>query len=209
MYTPSHFDESRPEVLHDLIAKHPLGMLVSHGPLGLDANHLPFELDLSGGGEGVLRAHVARNNPLWQQLANGAEVMVVFRAEAGYISPSWYPSKHESHRQVPTWNYRVVHAHGRITIRDEEKYVRGLVARLTRKHEADQPKPWKMGDAPPEHIDQLLQAIVGIEVAVSRWEGKFKLSQNRETRDRLAAADAASEHGNPALGQAMRTAGAA
>ncbi|ABM94997.1 FMN-binding negative transcriptional regulator [Methylibium petroleiphilum] len=207
MYLPRHFEEQRPEALHDLIDKHPLGMLVTHGSDGLDANHVPFELDAGEGPHGVLRAHVARNNPLWQNVAQGDEVLVVFRAQDAYISPNWYPSKHEAHKQVPTWNYRVVHAHGRITVHDDERHVRGLVARLTRRHEADQPRPWKMGDAPPEYIDTMLKSIVGLEIAVERLVGKYKLSQNREARDRLSAAQALIGQGDSELGEAMRAAG--
>jgi transcriptional regulator len=203
MYLPSHFEEQRPEALRDLIAKHPLGMLVTHGSEGLDANHVPFELDAGEGLHGVLRAHVARNNPLWQSVADGDEVLVVFRAHDAYISPNWYPSKHEAHKQVPTWNYRVVHAHGPITVRDDERYVRGLVARLTRQHEAGQPSPWKMGDAPQDYIDAMLKSIVGIEITVARLVGKFKLSQNREARDRVSAAQALIAQGDTELGQAM------
>lgn len=203
MYIPPHFAETRPEVLHALIRQHPLGALIAHGETGLDANHLPFELDTSEPTAPVLRAHVARQNPLWRQVNDGQEVLVVFRADEAYISPGWYPSKHESHRQVPTWNYRVVHAHGRIAVHDDERYVRGLVARLTRQHEAGQPQPWKMGDAPAEHIDTLLRAIVGLEVRIARLEGKFKLSQNREARDRIGAAQALQRQGQAGLGQAM------
>lgn len=203
MYVPAHFDEPRLEELQRLIAEHPLGVLVTHGEGGLDANHLPFELDPAAGTQGTLRAHVARANPLWKQLESGAQVLVVFRAEHAYLSPSWYPSKRESHKQVPTWNYRVVHAHGEITVRDDERFVRGLVARLTRKHEASQPAPWKMGDAPTDYIDAMLKAIVGVEVEISRLVGKFKLSQNRELRDRLGAGEALKQQGDTALGQAM------
>lgn len=203
MYLPAHFDEPRLEELQRLIAEHPLGVLVTHGEGGLDANHLPFELDPAAGAQGSLRAHVARANPLWKQLESGAQVLVVFRAEHAYLSPSWYPSKREFHKQVPTWNYRVVHAHGEITVRDDERFVRGLVARLTRKHEASQPAPWKMGDAPTDYIDAMLKAIVGVEVEISRLVGKFKLSQNRELRDRLGAGEALKQQGDTALGQAM------
>lgn len=207
MYVPNHFDESRTESLHGLIADHPLGVLITHGPDGLDANHLPFELDPGEGSHGVLRAHVARNNPLWQGVADGQEVLVVFRAEQAYISPNGYPSKHETHRQVPTWNYRVVHAHGRIAVRDDERYVRGVVARLTRQHEATQATPWKMGDAPQDYIDTMLKAVVGIEIEITRLVGKFKLSQNREVRDRVGAAQALIREGEAALGHAMLAAG--
>lgn len=203
MYLPAHFDESRPEALHRLIAEHPFGMLVTHGPDGLDANHLPFLLDPADGPHGTLRAHVARANPVWQEVRGGAEVLVVFRAEHAYVSPTWYPSKHEHHRHVPTWNYRVVHAHGRITVVDEERFVRGVVARLTRRHEAAQPVPWKMGDAPADYIDAMLKAIVGLEVEVTRLVGKFKLGQNREVPDRRGAGEALVRQGDAALGQAM------
>jgi len=148
MYLPAHFNESRTEILQQCIARHPFGILITHGKGGLDANHLPFELAANEGTLGVLRAHVARANPLWQQVANGDEVLVVFRAGDGYVSPNWYPSKHESHRQVPTWNDIVVHAYGRIHVHDDERFVRGVVARLTRSHEAAQAKPWQMSDAP-------------------------------------------------------------
>ena len=203
MYLPSYFEESRPEALHDLLIAHPLGVLVTHGDQGLDANHLPFELDTSAGEQGVLRAHVARKNPLWQSVGNGEEVLVVFRAEQSYISPNWYPTKHETQMQVPTWNYRVVHVHGRITIHDDEKFLRRVLALLTRRHEAGQPTPWKMGDAPPEFINAELKAIVGIEIEITRMVGKFKLSQNEVARDRVGAGDGLIERGEMALGRAM------
>ena len=203
MYVPPHFDVSNPEVLHDLIAHHPLGVLITQSESGLNANHIPFELDASGSTHGILRAHVARNNAVWQLSTNGDEVLVVFQAEDAYISPNWYPSKHETHKQVPTWNYRVVHAYGKITIHDDEKYVRALVGRLTKKHEANQPKPWKMSDAPRDYMEMMVKSIVGIEIEITRMIGKFKLSQNRENRDRLNAGQVLVEQGNETLGKAM------
>ncbi|MBF6615822.1 FMN-binding negative transcriptional regulator [Pollutimonas thiosulfatoxidans] len=185
MYLPSAFEETRPEVLHALMREHPLGALVTQGPAGLDANHLPFELDTSRGTHGTLTGHVARANPLWREVADGDEVLVIFKGGDAYVSPNWYPSKHESHQQVPTWNYCVVHAHGHIKIRDDEKFVRGVVARLTRTHEkqAEPDSPWKMTDSSPDYIARMLGAIVGIEIDITRLLGKFKLSQNREQRD--------------------------
>lgn len=203
MYVPPHFAESRTGVLHDLIRRHPFGTLVTHGATGLDANHIPFELLPGQGALGTLSAHVARANPLWQEVADGAEVLVVFRAGDAYISPNWYPSKHEFHRQVPTWNYVVAHAHGRIAIRDDARYVRGVVARLTRTHEAAQPVPWKMGDSAPGYIDTLLQAIVGLEIEITRLVGKSKLSQNKELRDLRAAGEMLKAQGEHAIGDAM------
>lgn len=205
MYIPPHFAEQHTETLHHLITENPLGALVVSGPDGLDANHIPFELDSHVGAHGTLRAHVARANPVWQQVQNGDSVLVIFRAEEGYISPNWYPSKHETHRQVPTWNYRVVHVHGSIHIRDDEKYVRGVIGRLTREHErrTGDAKPWKMADSEPTFIDGMVRSIVGIEIAITRIIGKFKLGQNREARDLQGAADALRAHGNPALSDAM------
>lgn len=203
MYIPEHFLMKNLEVIHQIIQTNPLGALVTMTPEGLDANHIPFELDA---GHGVLTAHVARANPVWQQCKDGAEVLVIFRGNESYISPNWYPSKHEMHRQVPTWNYEVVHVHGQLTVQDQEKFVRGLVGRLTRKHEATEPKPWKMGDSAPEYIDGMLKAIVGIEIAITRLEGKAKLSQNREARDRLNAAEVLLTQGAVGLAQAMQSA---
>jgi transcriptional regulator len=224
MYMPAHFEENRPEVLHRLIAEQPFGALITNGPNGLDANHLPFEFDAQlapGGGDamltstgsdtaaethGILRAHVARANPVWQEVAANPEALVIFQGPAAYISPTWYPSKHETHRQVPTYNYMVVHAHGRIVVRDDEAFVRGLVARLTRKMEAGEAVPWKMGDAPADYIAQMLGAIVGLEIEVTRLVGKWKLGQNKEAADRRGAADtllARTSDEQKAVGQAM------
>lgn len=204
MYIPAHFNESRPETLHELIAQHPLGILVANGKSGLSANHLPFMLHPQEGARGVLHCHVARNNPVWQDLENGDEVMVIFRAGDAYISPQWFPSKLETHKQVPSWNYIVAHAYGRVTIRDEERYVRGAVARLTRIHEASQPVPWKMTDGPKDYIDAMLKAIVGIEIEITRLIGKTKLSQNKEARDVEAASAALISQGNHFIGSAMQ-----
>ena len=209
MYVPAHFDESRPEVLHDLISQHPFGMLVTNGAGGLDANHIPFELHPLQGKLGVLNAHVARANPVWQEISNGDEVLAVFRAADAYISPNWYPSKHEQHRQVPTWNYIVVHAHGRITIRDDERFVRGVVARLTRTHEASEPAPWKMADSAKDYIESMLGNIVGLEIEITRLVGKSKLSQNKEARDIQGAAEALKARGSDAIGDAMLSGGVA
>jgi transcriptional regulator len=204
MYIPQHFAETRPEALHRIIHAHPLGMLVTHGTAGLDAEHIPFELDAEQGTHGQLLAHVARANGLWQRCPTGTEVMVAFRGAEAYVSPNWYPSKHEAHRQVPTWNYEVVHAHGVLTVRDDARFVRGLLARLTRRHEASEPRPWKMGDSAPDFIDGLLQHIVGIEIAITSMVGKVKLSQNRDARDRQGVADQLQARGATAMAALVR-----
>lgn len=206
MYLPAHFAVTDTAHLHRIIRSHPLGVLVTHGADGLDADHIPFELDTSAGPLGTLRAHVARANPLWQRHGSGTPVLVVFRGAEAFVSPSWYPSKHETHRQVPTWNYEVVHAHGTLCIHDDPRMVRGLVARLTRQHEAAEPKPWKMTDSAPDYIDDMLGRIVGIEVAITSLVGKSKLSQNKEARDRLGAAGVLAERGHDELAERMREA---
>lgn len=199
MYVPPHFAEQHRDTLFALIDANPLGMLVTHGAGGLDANHIPFMRQE----DDRLEAHVARANPVWQEVAEGDEVLVVFRAGDAYISPNWYPSKHDLHRQVPSWNYRVVHAHGRITVRDDEGFVRRNVARLTKVHEATQSVPWKMGDAPRDYIDQMVTAIVGIEIQVTRLVGKMKLSQNKDARDIAGAGQALHDGGHGVMGAAM------
>jgi len=211
MYIPTAFEEHRPGELQRVLREHPLGALITQGPHGLDANHIPFELIETTGTHGTLRAHVARANPVWREVpADGADVLVIFQASEAYISPNWYPSKPEHHRHVPTWNYQVVHAHGRLRVMDDERFVRGLVARLTREHEqrSQQAKPWTMGDSAPDFINGLLQAIVGIEIELTRLVGKSKLGQNREVRDRLGAAAGVAGLGNDETAVAMRGAGA-
>lgn len=206
MYRPAAFVEERAAHLHRIVHDHPLGAIVTHTDQGLDANHIPFELDPARGAHGVLQGHVARANPMGSAARDGAEVLVIFRGPQGYISPNWYPSKQETHRHVPTWNYEVVHVHGRLRIVDDEKFVRGLLARLTRRHESTQLRPWKMGDAPADYLDAMLKMIVGIEVDITRFEGKRKLGQNREPRDVDGAVDALRERGNAALSAAMAAA---
>jgi transcriptional regulator len=206
MYLPNHFRETRDAELLRTIAAFPLGALVVNGTDGLDANHVPFLIDDSGPDKKLL-AHVARANPLWKEAKDGDEALVIFRADDAYISPNWYPSKHETHRQVPTWNYRVVHVHGRLYVRDNERFVRGVVARLTRTHEAltGSPRPWKMTDSSPDYIDQMLANIVGIEIEIRTMVGKWKLSQNRDERDRLNAADELRKRGESEISAAMRS----
>ena len=206
MYVPAHFAVEDAQALHRIIREHPLGILVTPGEHGADADHIPFAFDPGAGALGRLTAHVARANPLWQRCPTGTPVMVIFRGAEAFVSPNWYPSKHETHRQVPTWNYEVVHAHGTLSVHDDDRFVRGLVARLTRHHEAGEPRPWKMTDSAPEYIDTMLRNIVGIEVTVTSLVGKSKLSQNREARDRLGAADTLAQRGRAELAARMRDA---
>ena len=184
MYVPKHYEETRTDVLHELIGAHPLGAWVMPGESGLVVNHIPFLVEPGRGRHGTLVGHVARANPVWRIVSSSVASVVIFQGPQGYISPSWYPSKKQHGRVVPTWNYAVVHAHGVPRIIHDTGWLRGLVERLTEKHEADRPVPWKVTDAPAEHLAKSLDAIVGIEIPLDRLEGKWKMSQNQSAADR-------------------------
>ena len=188
MYTPKYSEETRADVLDALVRTYPFATVVANTTNGLVANHLPFELV-----DGVLHGHVARGNELVQM--DGVEVLLVFRGPDGYVSPNWYPTKHETGREVPTWNYAVLHVHGHLRVIDDPVWLRVLLERLTDRHEADQPRPWKMTDAPEDHIETSLHAIVGLEVTIDRVEGKFKLSQNHPARNRAGVIAGLHERG--------------
>jgi transcriptional regulator len=196
MYLPKHFEETRVETLHALIRAHPLGALVTVGPAGLDANHVPFEIDSDPTPFGTLRAHVARANPLWKEAAN-AEVLVLFQGPEIYISPSWYPTKQETAKVVPTWNYAVVHAHGRLRAIEDRDWLRAFVTRLTDRHEAGKADPWKVTDAPADYVESMLGGIVGLEIPLTRLVGKWKVSQNRPAADQDGVVDGLSREGQP------------
>lgn len=185
MYLPKHFEQHDPAALQALMRDHPLAALVSTGADGLTADHLPLEYDADSR---TLRGHVARANPLWQH-ANGQPVLAVFRGAEAYITPSWYPGKAVHHKVVPTWNYAVVHAHGTLRAVDDAPWLHTLVSRLTAYHEAPRAAPWAVADAPDDYVQQMLRAIVGIEIPVARLVGKWKVSQNRPAADRDAVAD--------------------
>lgn len=184
MYLPEQFKESRVEVMHALMREHPLAVLVALGSDGLNANHLPIEIDPEPAPFGTLRGHVARANPLWRDHAADVEALVVFQGPAGYVTPSWYPTKRETGKVVPTYNYVVVHAYGRMRIVEDAAWLRSLVERLTGRFEATRTVPWQVSDAPSDYIDAQLRAIVGIEIPIARLLGKWKMSQNKSVADR-------------------------
>jgi transcriptional regulator len=196
MYTPAHFDETRPELLHQLVRDHPLGLLITQGENGLDANPIPFLLDTEDGRPGVLRAHVARANPVWREARADVETLVVFQGPQTYITPNWYPVKAETGKVVPTWNYITVQARGKLVVRDDAAWVHQLVTRLTQRHEATQPKPWAVSDAPGDYIESMLRAIVGIEIPLDSLRGKWKMSQNRPLSDREGMSRGLREQGD-------------
>jgi transcriptional regulator len=205
MYLPSHFAETRPEVLHAALRAHPLGLLVTQDAAhALDANPVPFLLDASRGPHGTLRAHVARANPVWREARQDTESLVVFQGPQAYVSPGWYASKAEHGKVVPTWNYVTVTARGALRVIDDRDWLRGLVGELTGRHEASQATPWQVDDAPPDFIDTMLKAIVGIEIELVSLQGKWKVSQNRPAADRDGVAEALGRAGDAQMAALVR-----
>lgn len=192
MYLPSHFEETRTEVLHQFMHERPLATLVTLGAAGLNANHLPFELDTEPLPNGTLRCHVARANPVWHDHSRDTEALIIFHGPQVYISPSWYETKKHGGEVVPTYNYVVVHAYGALRIIEDRAWLRGLVTRLTERFESASAAPWQVSDAPADFIDKQLGAIVGIEIVVTRLAGKWKASQNRPALDRAGVTGALS-----------------
>ncbi len=197
MYLPSHFEEKRLDVLHELVRTHPFGTLVTSNQGHLDANHIPFELVQDGTPFGTLRAHVARANPVWRDFSPEMEALAIFQGPQAYITPSWYPSKQESGKAVPTFNYMVVHAYGPLKVIDDAEWLRGLVTRLTERHEANRAQPWQVSDAPADYIDKMLSAIVGLEIPVTQLIGKWKVSQNQPEANRQGVEAGLREIGSP------------
>ena len=187
MYRVDAFREDRIEVMHALMRSHGLATLVTVRDGVPDADHIPMLIDPDPLPCGTLRGHVARANPVWRHAA-GQEVLAIFHGPQTYVTPSWYPSKHETGQVVPTWNYAVVHAHGVLRAHDDREWLRTLVTRLTDRQESAMPQPWRVEDAPAEYLERMLGAIVGIEIPVTRLDGKWKVSQNRNDADRSGVA---------------------
>jgi len=196
MYIPAHCQESHVSVLHALIEAHPLGTWVTQGDEGLIVNHLPFLIDGSRGDFGTLIGHVARPNPVWKQFSRTVPSVVVFQGAESYISPSWYPSKAETGKAVPTWNYAVVHGRGLPMVFEDRERLLAHVTRLTDTHEAALENPWHVTDAPADFIDALLKGIVGVEIPLTSLTGKWKVSQNRSDGDRRHVVQSLEEQGD-------------
>ena len=190
MYLPKHFAETDVAAMHALMRAHPLATVVHSGPQGLVANHLPLHLSAEPAPNGCLQGHVARANTLWKEAGPDAQVLVIFNGPEHYISPSSYASKARDGRVVPTWNYVAVHAHGTLRVIDDAAWVAAQMQALTSTHEAGRAAPWSVEDAPADYIERMRMAVVGIEIVVSRLEGKWKVSQNQpaENQESLVAA---------------------
>jgi transcriptional regulator len=181
MYQPAHFVQSDPSAWHELVRAYPLGTLITLGADGFpEANEIPFFLNTEAGKPETLFGHVARANPLWHAHPPERDVLVVFKGPQAYVSPSWYPTKAEHGKAVPTWNYTVVQARGILRVVDPDpNWLRQRLECLTAQHEAHRAQPWAVGDAPEPYVSQLMRAIVGFEITVNHWCGKWKVSQNQ------------------------------
>ena len=190
MYVPEHFREPRLAVLQTFIERHPLAALVAMTADGLTANHVPLQGQLRAGAGGWLRGHIARANSLWRELHTGAAVLAIFTGAEHYISPSWYASKQQHGKVVPTWNYATVHIKGAIRFIDDAPWLRDFVGSLTDVYEQGRVNRWHVSDAPADYVEGMLHAIVGFEIEVASVVGKFKGSQNRSAADRAGVRSA-------------------
>ncbi|MER8501964.1 FMN-binding negative transcriptional regulator [Mesorhizobium sp. M0904] len=197
MYQPPHFQETRPDVLHGLIRAHPLGLLVSNGTEGPIANAIPFLLDAPSllnadvPPNGRLRAHLAKANPQWRLLADSplVPVLVVFQGADAYVTPSWYETKRETGKVVPTWNYAIVQVRGIVTVIEDQDWLAEQISDLTMSQEGSRPAPWAVTDAPAPFIQSQIKGIVGLEIEITEISGKWKVSQNRPAGDRVGVAE--------------------
>ncbi len=183
MYVPKHLEETRIEILHKLIQEQPLATLITMSTNGLDANHIPLHLS-DESSLGTLRGHVDRANPMWHDLMNDIEGLAIFHGLDSYVSPSWYPTKKETGKVVPTWNYAVVHAYGSIRIINDALWIREHLESLTNHNEIAMADPWTVSDAPHKFTENLINAIVGIEIVITKLLGKWKVSQNQPEKNR-------------------------
>ncbi len=200
MYIPKHFEEPRAEVMQALICDYPLATLVTLSADGLNANHIPLHwIEEGDSPHGCLRGHIARSNPLWTDFDPQTEVLAVFQAENAYISPSWYASKPQTGKVVPTWNYAAVHAYGALRIIDDPVWIRRQLVAMTDEFEAGFPEPWSVADAPVDFTERLITQIIGIEISVTRLQGKWKVSQNQPPENRNSVIEALRASGQPAM----------
>lgn len=195
MYQPAHFEQPSVEAMHELMRQHPLATLVTLDSNGINANHIPLHFADTPSRFGVLRGHVARANPLWRDLNQEVDVLAIFHGPEAYISPSWYATKQETGKVVPTWNYAVVHAYGCLRAIDDAAWLRAQLEAFTDHNEAVFPEPWQVADAPADFTEKLLEMIVGIELEISRLSGKWKVSQNQPPCNQASIIEGLTAHG--------------
>ena len=205
MYIPKHFEETRVDVLHSLIESYPLASIVTLKDNFPEVNHIPMLLSPLQGSYGLLSGHIARNNPMWRDHPVDTDVLVVFHGPNAYISPSWYASKAQTGKVVPTWNFVSVQARGRIRFIHEPEWLIQHLHALSSQHEKQFSHPWHVNDAPAEFIQDLIKVIVGFEIEVTDIKGKYKVSQNRSAEDMQSVIDALNTTGNEQMVKLMRT----
>ena len=198
MYVPPAFNEDRLPVLHDTIRRARLATLVTLGGDGLEASHLPVVLDPDQGPHGTLLGHFSRANPQWRRFTPDVPALAVFTGPDAYVTPSWYETKKQTGKSVPTWNYVAVHAYGSLELIEEPDALRDLLTQLTNLHEAGRPEPWAVSDAPEDFLQGLFKGIIGFRLPIARIEGKWKLSQNRPPEDRAGVVNGLRSDGGPA-----------
>ncbi|TDK68190.1 FMN-binding negative transcriptional regulator [Sapientia aquatica] len=207
MYLPRHFAEPRLDIMHALMRDHPLCTLITTNADGIagmpNANAIPMYLIEDQGEFGVLRGHVARANPVWQEHPKELDVLAVFQGPDSYVSPSFYPSKQEHGKVVPTWNYATVHAWGKLHAIEDPIWLRALLDQLTERHESEVGSQWKITDAPNDYIAQMLNNIVGIEIVITKISGKWKVSQNRSAADQAGVLEGLRTANNADKNKAM------
>jgi transcriptional regulator len=206
MYIPKQFEESRTEVMHALIRARPLATLVTLNAAGMEANHIPLVLLDQPEPFGSLCGHVARANPLWREHPEDADVLAIFHGPESYITPSWYASKAESGKVVPTWNYVSVHAKGKLRVIDDAQWLRSQLETLTAHNESVFTHPWAVADAPYYFTEKLIESIVGIEIIMSELSGKWKVSQNRSEQDQLSVIQGLHNHGREEMADLVQSA---
>lgn len=197
MYIPKVNRETRIPVMHELISAYPFGTLVTVGNSGLVASHIPIVLEHDGSELGTLKAHIARANPQWSDLTTSTDALAIFSGPHHYISASWYPGAKEDGAEVPTWNYVAVHAYGPLRVIESPEWLLAHLVKLADIHEAGSANPWKVSAAPPQYIHQQMRGIVGLEMPIRRLEGKWKVSQNRNERDRKAVLEGLADLSTP------------
>jgi transcriptional regulator len=197
MYMPPAFREDDLPTIHAEMQKIRLATLVTVTGNGMVATHLPLMLDPAAGEYGTLYGHVARGNTQWSESLPDVEALAIFTASDAYVTPNWYPSKQETGKVVPTWMYAAIHAYGTVRFIDDAEWLRDFVTRLTDKHEASKAQPWKVTDAPPAYIDSQLARIIGVELSISRLEGKWKFDQRSTVQDRAGVLEGLEASGAP------------
>lgn len=202
MFIPKVFKVDCRDQMFALIKEHPLATLVCNTKAGLEANHLPMLVE-ERDGKVLLIGHIAKANPLHQNITNGTKVLVTFQGPQAYISASYYPNKQRDHKVVPTWNYTAVHVSGTLEFTHNKEELLAIVDTLTQAQEQSRKQPWKVSDAPQEYIDRMLNAIVGIRVSVDDMQGKWKVSQNQSGENRQGVIKALGEEGNQAMAQTV------